>query len=126
MQKTLEETKKVANKKAALAESKDKEIAAINESIARNNTLNELLNPLAKDKARIMEDLLESVATPKLRLAFEKYLPAVMTGSASKTMLSESKTSFTSEVTGNRTVKVLENDDAKGNIVDIKRLAGLK
>jgi hypothetical protein len=126
MQKTLEESKAAAAKAQAIAESKNKEIAAINESIARNNTLNELLTPLSKDKAMIMQNLLESVATTKLRQSFEKYLPAVMTGSASKTMLSESKTSFTSEVTGNRTAKVLESDEATGNIVDIKRLAGLK
>ena len=126
MQKTLEEATSVAKKNSALVESKDREIAAINESIARNNALNELLTPLAKDKAKIMENLLESVATAKLKSAFDKYLPAVMTGSAKTSMLNESKSSFTSEVTGNRTAKVLEGDEATSNIVDIKRLAGLK
>ena len=70
-----------------------------------------------------MSDLLESVGTSKLKTSFDKYLPAVMNGNKS-TMLNESKQSITSEVTGNRTAKVLETND-EGNIVEIKRLAGL-
>jgi len=123
MKQSLEEAKKVAEEKSAIAESKDTEIAAINESIARNNTINELLSPLSKDKARVMSDLLESVDTNKLKASYDKYLPAVMNGSKSS-MLNESKQSITSEVTGNRTAKVLETND-EGNIVEIKRLAGL-
>jgi hypothetical protein len=127
MQQFLEEANKIAKEKTAIVESKEAEIAAINESVARNKTLNELLAPLSKDKARIMTDLLESVATSKLKSAFDKYLPAVINGNnKSSTMLNESTTSITSEVTGNRTAKVLENSDAEGNIVEIKRLAGLK
>lgn len=126
MQQNLEEAKKIANEKSAIVESKQAEIAAINESVARNNTLNELLAPLSKDKARVMCDLLESVATSKLKSSFDKYLPAVMNSNSKSSMLNESTTSITSEVTGNRTAKVLENSDAEGNIVEIKRLAGLK
>lgn len=126
MQQSLEEATKSAKEKAAIVESKQAEIAAINESIARNKTLNELLSPLSKDKARVMSDLLESVATSKLKSSFDKYLPAVMNGSKTTSMLNESKSSITSEVTGNRTAKVLESNDAEGNIVEIKRLAGLK
>ena len=102
---------------------KEAEIAAINESVAREKTINELLSPLSKDRARVMSDLLESVGTSKLKTSFDKYLPAVMNGNKS-TMLNESKQSITSEVTGNRTAKVLETND-EGNIVEIKRLAGL-
>ena len=126
MQQTLEETKKAAKETAAIVESKEAEIAAINESVARNKTLNELLAPLSKDKARVMSDLLESVATSKLKTSFDKYLPAVMNSNGKSAMLNESKTSITSEVTGNRTAKVLENNDAEGDIVEFKRLAGLK
>ena len=126
MQQSLEEAKKTAEEKTAIVESKQAEITAINESIARDRTLNELLASLSKDKARVMSDLLESVATSKLKSSFDKYLPAVMNASSKTNMLNESKTSITSEVTGNRTAKVLENSDAEGNIVEIKRLAGLK
>lgn len=126
MQNTLEEAKKVAEEKAAIVESKEAEITAINESIARDKTLNELLSPLSKDKARLMTSLLESVSTNKLKSAFDKYLPAVMNGKTQSKMLNESNESITSVATGDRTAKVLENHDAEGNIVEIKRLAGLK
>jgi hypothetical protein len=123
MQHTLEEANKLADDKNAIVESKNKEIAAITESVARNNSLNQLLAPLSKDKARLMSSLLESVATAKLKSSFDKYLPAVMNGSASKSMLNES---ITSEVTGNRTAKVQEQPETDNNIVEIKRLAGLR
>lgn len=123
MQVTLEEAKKLAEEKTAIVESKEAEITAINESIARDKTLNELLAPLSKDKARLMTDLLESVATTKLKTAFDKYLPAVMNGKAQSKMLNES---ITSVATGDRTAKVLENNSEEGDIVEFKRLAGLK
>jgi hypothetical protein len=122
----LAKAEKIAAEKTAIAETKQKEIAAITESVARNRTLNELLAPLSKDKARIMNDLLESVATTKLKASFDKYLPTVMSnGSESKSMLNESSQSITSEVTGNRAAKVLDTNDSINNIVEIKRLAGL-
>jgi hypothetical protein len=123
MKQSLEEANKIANEKTAIVESKNVEIAAINESVARQTTINELLSPLSKDKARIMSDLLESVGTNKLKTSFDKYLPAVMNGSKSS-MLNESRQSITSEVTGNRAAKPIESVD-ESNIVEIKRLAGL-
>jgi len=50
-----------------------------------------------------MTDLLESVQTPKLRAAFDKYLPAVIQGNTpakQKAVLSEAK-----EITGNKKKK---------------------
>jgi hypothetical protein len=123
MKQSLEEANKIANEKTAIVESKNVEIAAINESVARQTTINELLSPLSKDKARVMSDLLESVGTNKLKTSFDKYLPAVMNGSKSS-MLNESRQSITSEVTGNRAAKTIESVD-ESNIVEIKRLAGL-
>lgn len=123
MQSTLEEANAKVEKTNAIVESKEAEIAAINESVARDKTINELLSPLSRDKAALMSNLLESVSTSKLKAQFDKYLPAVMDGrKAEKTVINES---ITSEVTGNRTAKVLETSD-EGNIVEIKRLAGLK
>lgn len=126
MQQNLEEAKKVANEKSAIVESKEAEITAITESVARDKTLNELLKPLSKDKARVMSDLLESVDTSKLKKSFDKYLPTVMNSNSKSSMLNESKSSITSEVTGNRAAKVLESSDTEGNIAEFKRLAGLK
>jgi len=123
MKQSLEEANKIANEKTAIVESKNVEIAAINESVARQTKINELLSSLSKDKARVMSDLLESVGTNKLKTSFDKYLPAVMNGSKSS-MLNESRQSITSEVTGNRAAKPIESVD-ESNIVEIKRLAGL-
>jgi len=123
MANRLEEATKAAEVKAALAESKDREITSIKDSINRDKKLNEMLKPLAADKARVMESLLESVNTDKLEGAFQKYLPAVMNGtskSINRTVVNES----VKEVTGDRAAKA--QDAAETNIVDIRRLAGLK
>ena len=73
-------------------------------------------------RSEVMSNLLESVQTPKLRVAFDKYLPAVMSdNSATKKALVEAK-----EVTGNKTNTTTNNAATESNIVDIRRLAGLK
>jgi hypothetical protein len=97
----------------------------INESVARKETINKLISPLSKDQQSIMMDLLESVQTPKLHAAFDKYLPAVIDGKGpakQKAVLSEAK-----EVTGNReqSQNDVKADAFHSNVVDIKRLAGL-
>ena len=87
--------------------------------------MNELLKPLNKEKAEVMTSLLESVQTERLQAAYDKYLPAVLnnapTVKAEKVMIAESR----KEVTGDKSAKtdVIENAD---NVIDIKRLAGLK
>jgi hypothetical protein len=79
------------------------------------------MSPLSGEKRGVMQELLESVQTPKLRSAFDKYLPAVMEGAKTKV---EKKTTLTegTAVTGNREVKPEVGLD---NIVDIRKLAGL-
>ena len=86
----------------------------------------EMLAPLSAEQKSIMKELLESVQTSKLNDAFDKYLPAVMEGQVKKVaakakaaeMITES-----SEVTGNRESKPQVGLD---NILDIRKLAGLK
>jgi len=123
--KQVAEAREAAAKAIKLAEAQDKKIKMINESIARNDIISELTAPLNKDQKSIMMDLLESVQTKKLRESFDKYLPAVIDGKSpakKKAVLAEAK-----EVTGNR-VETQTNDmtaDAKDNLVDFKRLAGL-
>jgi predicted DNA-binding protein len=122
----IAEAKQVAEQKAALVESKDREIRIIKESQERQATLNELLKPLNKDKQTVMVSLLENVQTDKLKSAYDKYLPAVLNNAATPkaekpAMLAESRV----EVTGDKTAKVnVESND--NNVVEIKRLAGLK
>jgi hypothetical protein len=72
-----------------------------------------------------MTDLLESVQTDRLQKSFDKYLPSVIDGNtpAKKAVLSEAK-----EITGNRdnTTKTNTSSMQDDNVVDIRRLAGLK
>lgn len=57
-----------ANRKAKLAE----------EQATRTKVMSELMAPLAREKRVVMQELLESVKTDKLREAFNKYLPSVL------------------------------------------------
>ena len=123
-ERQLKEAKTIMGKTAMLVESKDKEIRIIKESQDRKAKLNDLLKPLNAEKAAVMSELLESVQTDKLQNAFEKYLPAVLNNApvkkASKAVLSEGKV-----VTGDKAAKVSAIDTTT-NVIDIKRLAGLK
>jgi len=119
------EARAQAEETTKLVESKDREIRIIKESQERQQTLNDLLKPLNKDKQAVMRDLLESVQTAKLQTAYEKYLPAVLNNGAlpkaEKQMVVESR----KEVTGDKSAKVsAETND--NNVFEIKRLAGLK
>ena len=124
-EKQLAEAKAEASQKTALVESKEKEIKIIKESTSRKEILASLLKPLNKEKAAVMSELLESVQADKLQTAFDKYLPAVLNNTpiktAPKAVLSESR----SAVTGDKTAKVSASDEAT-NVIEIKRLAGLK
>jgi hypothetical protein len=121
--KQLQEAKSIVIKARTIVESKDAQVKRLVESQERSKVMNELTAPLSKDQREIMTDLLESVQTNRLRLSFEKYLPAVIDGNSpakQKAILSEGK-----EITGNReTSSNLKADDS--NVLDIRRLAGLK
>ena len=119
----LEEATRSAEEKQQIVESKEREIRMIKESNERQETLDELLAPLNEEKREVMKNLLESVQTPRLKGAFEKYLPAVLAeGKTAKArqVIAESHTA----VTGDKNVKAVEEED-RGNVIDIKRLAGL-
>lgn len=125
-QEQLAEAAKAKEEASKLVESKEREIRVIKESINRKEVMNQLLGTLNKEKATVMRDLLESVQTDKLKSAFEKYLPAVLNNSAAPkaekpAMLAESRV----EVTGDKSAKVSVETD-HNNVVEIKRLAGLK
>ena len=108
--------------KAKIVESKDTEITKLKNASNRNEIMSELLNPLSGDKKSVMGQLLESTKTNKLQAAFDKYLPAVLDGApASKKQLVESK-----EFTGDQKSQKLGSQLKTAEIVDIRRLAGLK
>ena len=118
----LAEAKQVVAEKDNLVESVQREIRITQDLMERKAVMGELLAPLSADKREIMKELLESVKTVKLNEAFDKYLPAVMEGTtvkkAPKAVLTEG-----TEVTGDREVKPEVGLD---NILDIRKLAGLK
>jgi len=119
----LAEAKTLALKAKKLAEAKAFEVKKLTESAQREKIVSDLIAPLSKDQKSIMIDLLESVQTNRLQSAFEKYLPTVIDGNTlakKKAILSEGK-----EVTGNRNENKTSSI-AGGDVVDIKRLAGLK
>jgi hypothetical protein len=119
----LAEATRIAEEKAVLVESKEREIRMIKEGNERQQTLEELLAPLNEEKREVMKNLLESVQTARLKNAFEKYLPAVLAEGKSvkaNKVITESHT----VVTGDKNVKAVEEED-RSNVIDIKRLAGL-
>jgi hypothetical protein len=84
-----------------------------------------LVAPLGKAQREIMTDLLESVQTDRLQQSFDKYLPSVIdskTPAKKKAVLAEGK-----EITGNKKqTNVSSSSKADdGNVLDIRRLAGL-
>jgi hypothetical protein len=120
----LSEAKAFAVKAKKLAETVNVEKQRLVESAQRKEIMNDLVSPLNASQREIMTDLLESVQTAKLRSAFDKYLPAVIDGNSpakKKAVLSEGK-----EVTGNREESISSKADYDSNVIDIKRLAGLK
>jgi len=118
--------KELDSKNKVIAESKKvvTEQRTLLEGAKRDRTMDDLLGTLTKEKRGLMRELLENVQTPKLKSAFDKYLPAVLSGSRNPTsMLTEGSRK---EVTGDKktATQVANSDDAK-SISEIKHLAGL-
>lgn len=123
-ERELAEVKKTVSEKASLVESVQRDLRIAKDLMERKTVMGELLAPLGADQREIMKELLESTPTKKLNESFDKYLPAVMEGQSrrpadKKVVLSEGL-----EITGNRET----NKAAVGldNILDIRKLAGLK
>ncbi len=129
MEGVLAEANKTIEEKDALVEAKMSEIRIINDQASRKDVLSQLLSPLVKEKREVMESLLESVQTDKLKASFDKYLPAVINGDGTGIKRQLTEGSVKKEVTGDRKVvteeKQQENTQAKSNIIDLKKLAGL-
>ena len=108
-----------------IIESKTAEVRALKEAQERKAIMSELLSPLNTEQKAIMGELMETVKTERLNEIFEKYLPSVLNGKApqKKQALVEAK-----EVTGNKEITTTNRsvDSESSNIVDIRRLAGLK
>jgi hypothetical protein len=120
--KQLKKAIEISQHAKVVVESKEREIRMIKESNQRQDLMQELLSPLNKEKADVMRNLLESVQTTRLKNAFEKYLPAVLEDRSVKA--SKVITENVSVATGDKTVPSSQQED-RGNVIDLKRLAGL-
>jgi hypothetical protein len=113
-----------AKKATVLVESKERELRIVKESNERSKIMDELLTPLNEEKAETMRNLLESVQTPRLKNAFEKYLPAVLENRSVKA--NKVITETVSVATGDKSARQQEEDTVtESNVIDLKRLAGL-
>jgi hypothetical protein len=123
----LAEAKSAVTEKGKLVESKDREIRVARDIANRKEVMAELMAPLSAEQKGIMKELLESVQTAKLNDSFDKYLPAVMEGTVRKPAKAQAKEVITegTSVTGDREVKQ-QPQVGLDNILDIRKLAGLK
>lgn len=119
----LAEARNAITEKQALVESKEQEVVRAKAIAERKEVMSELLNPLSKDQKEIMSELLESVQTIKLRSSYDKYLPAVLSGSTpeKKKALVEAK-----EITGNKESHSISSATSQAEVINIRRLAGIK
>jgi DNA repair exonuclease SbcCD ATPase subunit len=122
----LAESRQAIQQHRHLVESKERELRIIKESADRRSKMTDLLKPLNKEKADVMSQLLENVQTDKLQSAFEKYLPAVLNeglkvNRKQNSVLTESRSSVTGDKSAKANVDSIDN-----NVIEIKRLAGLK
>lgn len=109
-----------------LTESATVKLNAANDRIVREKIMAELLAPLGKEKKVVMKELLESVKTNRLTESFNKYLPAVLNESNVKyehkaRVLTEGRV----EKTGVRASSVVQDSSAI-DLDQIKKLAGIK
>lgn len=121
----IAEAKQALNDKQRLLEKRESEVRVQRDLMERSGILGELLAPLGAEQRGIMRELLESVKTARLHDAYDKYLPAVMEGQAVKKakITSKAALSESTEITGDRKAKPAVGLD---NIIDIRKLAGLK
>jgi len=123
----LEET--ITEKEEAITSAETAQ-RVLEDRMDRQKVMEGLLSPLGKEKRSVMIDLLETVKTTNLKTAFKKYLPAVLNegvSSEAKQSLNEGKVT---EHTGDRdeqiTVSSTESESSDANIIQLKKLAGIK
>jgi hypothetical protein len=122
----LKESQQVIAEKEQLIEASEKKARRIAEATARNEKLASLLSPLAKDKRDLMSNLLESVATNKLEVTFNKYLPTVLnesTGTQKSQQTKQLNEARVSEVTGNKAHT--QDSESEAEIINLRKLAGI-
>jgi hypothetical protein len=122
----IQEAAKAVVQAEQILESKQSEIRALKESQERKAIMSELLSPLNAEQKEIMGELMESVKTSKLNESFEKYLPSVIAGNGVKAPQKKQALVEAKEITGNKVSNTNRSSETDSNIVDIRKLAGLK
>jgi len=127
MKTALAESASTISEKETLIESTNKKLKRVNERAERNSVMADLLKPLSKDKRELMSNLLESVATSKLTVAYDKYIGTVLNETVSTTKRTTQKLneSRTSEVTGDKTSTHDQSTESNADIINLKKLAGI-
>ena len=127
MKTALAESASTISEKETLIESTNKKLKRVNERAERNTVMADLLKPLSKDKRELMSNLLESVATSKLTVAYDKYIGTVLNETVSTTKRTTQKLneSRTSEITGDKTSTHDQNTESNADIINLKKLAGI-
>ena len=117
-QEELELANKNLEQKDKVIEAKEAEANIAKDQLERSKVMEQIMSPLSGDKREVMQDLLQTVKTEKLKESFSKYLPAVMDNEtkAKTKILAENR----SAVTGNKA----STTDNTG-IDEMRKLAGI-
>lgn len=122
--KQLEESRQQVADKEALVEAADKKASRIVEANERGQVLSELLGPLSKEKRALMGNLLESVATEKLKIQYNKYLPTILESDSKVSKKTHTlNESQKTEITGNKAQR--QDTDSNADIINLRKLAGI-
>ena len=123
--KQIAEAKAFAVKAKKVVEAQEAEKKQLVESAQRKEIMHGLIAPLSNQQQEIMKDLLESVQTNRLQSQFDKYLPTVIDGEAPE-KAKKAKLTEGTEITGNREIVQTSKTVDESNVIDMKRLAGIK
>ena len=123
---TLNESVK---KSKSLMEGLDSKLKATQDLVERQKVMGELLAPLSKDKKAVMKELLESVQTKNLQGAYNKYLPSVLNEAAARkpeSARAQLTEATLSSNTGNRAKVAQETSTEVSELNHILSLAGIR
>jgi hypothetical protein len=117
-------------KSKTVMEGLDGQLKATKDLVERQRVMNELLAPLSKDKKSVMKELLESVQTKNLQVAYNKYLPSVLNEAVERkpgTAKAQLNEATLSVQTGNRvdSTQTEESGDSS-ELQKILSLAGIR
>lgn len=124
----LEETITAKDEAISTAETAQR---VLEDRMDRQKVMEGILAPLGKEKRSVMVDLLETVKTTNLKTAFKKYLPAVLNEKVSTEATQSLNEGKVTEHTGDRGEEQMvsstpESQSSDANIIQLKKLAGIK